>query len=404
MDELLGPNRNGDRPRLPVTHYSDPRLCRYDLAGLCPYKLFPNTKQDMGSCTYEICPVPERWKRQYEQEATERDRSDTDRELVRLLERLVRDCDDRIARANRRLEQQQRTPQAALPDGPADNDATAAAAGGGDAPSGSGDDELKAIAEELEQLTSRVGELGSMGEIDKAQELTERIEELTQRKDAIERVRAMHQHQQQQNPQHQHQHHGSGKEQQLLVCDICAAYLSVNESAQRLADHFSGKMHVGFQLVRDKLREVRERGSGSDSSRYHHRSYHGGSGSDGDRFGHYGSSDRRDAGRHDGRYGDRDRDRYGDSSRGGYHGRDGGRYDDRDRDRYGGGRDRESSQRYRSDDRYYGGSSSRRYDSGSGRSSRSRSPFSERNGGVRKSSHRTRRSLSRSRSRSVGRY
>ncbi len=51
---------------------------------------------------------------------------------------------------------------------------------------------------------------------------------------------------------------GGGAEQQLTVCEYCAAYLSVNESAQRLADHFNGKMHIGFQKIREKLKEMQE--------------------------------------------------------------------------------------------------------------------------------------------------
>ena len=46
------------------------------------------------------------------------------------------------------------------------------------------------------------------------------------------------------------------RDQQLIVCDVCGALLSANESEQRLRDHFSGKMHLGFQQIRDKKKDL----------------------------------------------------------------------------------------------------------------------------------------------------
>jgi hypothetical protein len=31
-------------------HYSNPDVCKYYLISFCPHELFPNTKQDLGSC------------------------------------------------------------------------------------------------------------------------------------------------------------------------------------------------------------------------------------------------------------------------------------------------------------------------------------------------------------------
>ncbi len=42
LDALMGSNRNGDKPTA-QKHFSDPDICKYYLAGLCPHELFTNT-------------------------------------------------------------------------------------------------------------------------------------------------------------------------------------------------------------------------------------------------------------------------------------------------------------------------------------------------------------------------
>ncbi|RWW00542.1 hypothetical protein GW17_00036493, partial [Ensete ventricosum] len=51
-------------------------------------------------------------------------------------------------------------------------------------------------------------------------------------------------------------------DQKLRVCDICGAFLSVYDncyymlSDRRLADHFGGKLHLGYMQIREKLAEL----------------------------------------------------------------------------------------------------------------------------------------------------
>ena len=51
LDQLMGLNRDGDRPQDEISDFRDPRVCRNYLAGLCLSDLFSNTKMDMGECT-----------------------------------------------------------------------------------------------------------------------------------------------------------------------------------------------------------------------------------------------------------------------------------------------------------------------------------------------------------------
>merc|ERR1712093_117241 len=43
---------------------------------------------------------------------------------------------------------------------------------------------------------------------------------------------------------------GPSGHQKLQVCDVCGAYLSRLDNDRRLADHFYGKMHLGYVQMR----------------------------------------------------------------------------------------------------------------------------------------------------------
>ena len=50
LDELMGKERNVplDQRKGTDIKFNDPEVCKYALAGLCPYGLFKNTKSDLG--------------------------------------------------------------------------------------------------------------------------------------------------------------------------------------------------------------------------------------------------------------------------------------------------------------------------------------------------------------------
>jgi len=49
----------------------------------------------------------------------------------------------------------------------------------------------------------------------------------------------------------------SYQQQKLRVCEICSAYLGIHDNDRRLADHFGGKLHLGFIKIREKLEELK---------------------------------------------------------------------------------------------------------------------------------------------------
>merc|ERR1719369_1151839 len=48
----------------------------------------------------------------------------------------------------------------------------------------------------------------------------------------------------------------SYQQQKLRVCEVCSAYLGIHDNDRRLADHFGGKLHLGFIEIREKLAEL----------------------------------------------------------------------------------------------------------------------------------------------------
>jgi len=47
------------------------------------------------------------------------------------------------------------------------------------------------------------------------------------------------------------------QQQKLRVCEVCGAYLGIHDNDRRLADHFGGKLHIGFIEIREKLDELK---------------------------------------------------------------------------------------------------------------------------------------------------
>lgn len=60
----------------------------------------------------------------------------------------------------------------------------------------------------------------------------------------------------------------SFQQQKLRVCEVCSAYLGLHDNDRRLADHFGGKLHLGFIEIREKLEKLRVRSTGARTNRH----------------------------------------------------------------------------------------------------------------------------------------
>ncbi|GFQ00381.1 protein luc7 [Phtheirospermum japonicum] len=279
LDVLMGANRNGDVQEVTRKYY-DRDVCRLFLAGVCPHDLFQLTKIDMGPCP-KVHSLQLR--KEYE-EAKAKGLDNYDRDLEDTIDRLIVECDRKISRALKRLDEEDakaaiaisvsevtqteetielskqikeklkeidqfdfegntdmkiraveevdelrtkradkqaillldafNVDRASLPQ-PLANASQAAPL-----PAAVPDPHIQEL---INEKLKKAEDLGEQGMVDEAQKALEEAEALKK------------------------------TDQKLRVCDICGAFLSVYDSDRRLADHFGGKLHLGYMQIREKL-------------------------------------------------------------------------------------------------------------------------------------------------------
>jgi len=95
--------------------------------------------------------------------------------------------------------------------------------------------------------TEKIEQLGEQGKVEESMQEMEAVEALKAEKTEKER-----------ELQQLTDTSGASGHQKLRVCDVCGAYLSVLDSDRRLADHFGGKMHLGYHELRQMLEAFKE--------------------------------------------------------------------------------------------------------------------------------------------------
>jgi len=99
------------------------------------------------------------------------------------------------------------------------------------------------LAEKIGQALAKAEQLGEEGQVEESMQLMSEIDDLRKEKSAAEA-----------------DYRGSipaaaYQQQKLRVCEVCCAYLGINDNDRRLADHFGGKLHLGFIKIRETLKE-----------------------------------------------------------------------------------------------------------------------------------------------------
>ncbi|KAJ3380769.1 putative RNA-binding protein Luc7-like 1, partial [Lobulomyces angularis] len=262
LEELMGSAAIGGVPDL--SNFRDEKICKSFLCGLCPYEIFTNTKADLGPC-HKV--HVEKLKKDYEKDL-EKGGKDFLREFLSDLRTFIGEYKIRV-------------------------------------------NEIADLANEINTINKIVESLGEEGKVMDALAALKKADELTVVRSSKE-AELLNLTQ-----------GGNPQANKLRVCEICSSYLSIYDSDRRLADHFSGKMHLGFLLIRDKVKELEEKLASKDEESRSHRDEK----RDSEPRKH---DDRRDRDRD--RERDRDRDRDRDRRRDDYR-RDDYRRDDRRRSR-----------------------------------------------------------------------
>ncbi|KRZ18750.1 putative RNA-binding protein Luc7-like 1, partial [Trichinella zimbabwensis] len=214
LDELMGTSRDGDggKNTLPFT---DTRVCRSYLLNCCPHEVLANTRMDMGICSRVHDPA---LRADYEKASTDRDYF-YDVDALDHLERFFRDCDRRMEGAKKRLAETQEELTEDLAE--------------------KGNKVLE-FNEQIGTTLAEAEKLGEEGKVEESLKLMEKVEELRKLKQEADSVFRSS------------MPPSSYQQQKLRVCEVCSAYLGIHDNDRRLADHFGGKLHMGFVFLREK--------------------------------------------------------------------------------------------------------------------------------------------------------
>lgn len=104
-------------------------------------------------------------------------------------------------------------------------------------------DRLEEIDTQVEDYTEKMEDLGNEGKVEEAQELLMKVEQLMKDKTSIitasisnlERTQEV---------------------RKMTVCEVCGAFLVLNDAEVRVDAHLRGRTHQGFKMVRDKIDEI----------------------------------------------------------------------------------------------------------------------------------------------------
>ncbi|XP_074475075.1 putative RNA-binding protein Luc7-like 1 isoform X2 [Sebastes fasciatus] len=212
--------QKGDETRQRVK-FTDERVCKSHLLNCCPHDILSGTRMDLGECT-KIHDLALR--ADYEIASKDRDLF-FELDAVDHLESFIADCDRRTELAKKRLAETQEEISAEV----------AAKA-----------EKVHELNEEIGKLLAKAEQLGAEGNVDEAQKVLQEVEKVrTRKKDAEEEYRNS-------------MPASSFQQQKLRVCEVCSAYLGLHDNDRRLADHFGGKLHLGFIQIREKLDQLKK--------------------------------------------------------------------------------------------------------------------------------------------------
>ncbi|XP_033885625.1 putative RNA-binding protein Luc7-like 1 isoform X1 [Acipenser ruthenus] len=220
LDQLMGTARDGDETRQRVK-FTDDRVCKSHLLDCCPHDILAGTRMDLGDCS-KIHDLALR--ADYEIASKDRDLF-FELDAVDHLESFIADCDRRTELAKKRLAETQEEISAEV----------AAKA-----------EKVHELNEEIGKLLAKAEQLGAEGNVDEAQKVLQEVEKVRSRKrEAEEEYRNS-------------MPASSFQQQKLRVCEVCSAYLGLHDNDRRLADHFGGKLHLGFIQIREKLEQLKK--------------------------------------------------------------------------------------------------------------------------------------------------
>lgn len=204
---------------------SDHKVCKSFLVGTCPHDLFVGTKQDIGKCPLLHL---EKHKLEYEYLTKKKGEKfpEFEYDYYLNLKRYIKEIDRTIETALKRLEH---TPEEKAKIATVTKELDDV------------DIKIGLMTQEIDCLIESNQNLKLLQESIKLNQLCKEREELAeQARNIVENV-------------------GQSAQQKLQVCEQCGAYLSRLDSDRRLADHFIGKIHLGYVQMRAAYEDLHTR-------------------------------------------------------------------------------------------------------------------------------------------------
>jgi len=219
LDQLMGSDNGMTKSSM---SFEDRRVCRPFLLNCCPHEILSGTRVDLGECArvheYAL-------RADYERAAATKNLY-YEVDALEVLNQFVAEADRKTEHAKRKL----RETQEELGEEAARKM-----------------NSIHELGEQIGTKLARAEELGAQGLVDESMKLLEEVEELRKSKgDSEQEFRST-------MPASTYQ------QQKLRVCEVCSAYLGIHDNDRRLADHFGGKLHLGFIQIREKLADLQKR-------------------------------------------------------------------------------------------------------------------------------------------------
>lgn len=219
-DALISPQTNRQEYDINL-----PRVCKSFLVGTCPHDLFAGTKLNIGECP-QVHSEKLKLELEYRTKKLGEKFPEVEAAYTQTLRKYIDEADSGIKTALRRL---QNTPEE--------------------------QDKISEISRKLDEtdikiglLTQEIDFLGQAHELEKAMQENVKLEKLREEREVLTK-----------QMRHIAENAGQSAQQKMQVCEVCGAYLSRLDNDRRLADHFIGKIHLGYVQMRAAYNERRGR-------------------------------------------------------------------------------------------------------------------------------------------------
>jgi hypothetical protein len=216
LDDWLGHDRNGESGISVLTDYDDPRVCKFSLAGCCPYSLLQKTRLARHPCNFEFCPAPT-----HVREAYQRDKSNLthsyDQALYELLDEILTAADKRVQFSksvrDSNASELQECPQ------------------------------LREMDKKIDALLKEARACGANGDVFRARSLLDNAEIVKE-----------------QRAQKEQELKDATTESKVTVCEICTAVIKQSDLDGRMTEHQAGRQHAAYARMREVFETLKSTG------------------------------------------------------------------------------------------------------------------------------------------------